>query len=359
MNTLKDSIELIISIINSLDIVGSIKNSGYISYIGLGLLVFIIYFIIRKIIQKRNENEEYIEDPLFFEIKPSSLEDPLELIQNTLDMVYKKITPRFHSKYPISIEILLSKKSGKKYFLKIPKKIYNTIGLNLPKDKFVMINDFTDRMFSKKDGKGIATFELEKDFVYPLSTLEKEEINIPLKENEFLYLQIVLRPAGLKWNRILDAYIGNLNSGKDVFPVPKGFFGGCLSIVYPVMSLFAGMFSSAVSKDIVVSREGSKKDNLYSEKLASISNKKSIAGFESAIRMLISAQSSEKMYWLLNGIQNKLAAKEKYVNGLLTREVIEKIGSDERIDFKYSFIPSDSIDVINHKEAASIINMFR
>ena len=165
-------------------------------------------------------------------------------IKQIIEELYDIFNSQYKEKYYFSFEVLRS--SDKNYLiLLLPRTVY-PYWKNLADEKNYACKDISNErekfLEELKDNVFCLDLELTYDFVLPLN----KDLNFNLSKfitgNNWIYSQIILRPKGQKWIKVLDRYVSSLEKGEDKIK-SEGCFYAFISILKPVLNIVAGILT--------------------------------------------------------------------------------------------------------------------
>ena len=265
----------------------------------------------------------------------------------------------------ISFEIASSCNDGIKFYSVVPKHlakfIEGQIYAQYPNADIKYVKDYTE----DKDNRlqlfvTTGEIELEKDFIFPIKTFRNFEVDplaaitgavSDLKLGQSAWIQVLVRPVSNYWQASSKKYITAIKDGKD--PYGGGFLdqiGNLLKGVGENLSNIGGD-SEGSRKEVVKLQPGQE------EELHEIELKMLKLGFEFRVRIVTKAPSQIESEQILRDI---VASFKQFTTAHLNTFVHskpEKSGKEIYLDYTNRFLPSDTVDIINIEELASLYHM--
>ena len=265
----------------------------------------------------------------------------------------------------ISFEIASSCNDGIKFYSVVPKHlakfIEGQIYAQYPNADIKYVKDYTE----DKDNRlqlfvTTGEIELEKDFIFPIKTFRNFEVDplaaitgavSDLKLGQSAWIQVLVRPVSNYWQASSKKYITAIKDGKD--PYGGGFLdqiGNLLKGVGENLSNIGGD-SEGSRKEVVKLQPGQE------EELNEIELKMLKLGFEFRVRIVTKAPSQIESEQILRDI---VASFKQFTTAHLNTFVHskpEKSGKEIYLDYTNRFLPSDTVDIINIEELASLYHM--
>lgn len=265
----------------------------------------------------------------------------------------------------ISFEIVSSDIGGIRFYTVVPqhlaKFVEGQIYAQYPNADITYVADYTKN--TETNTKLFVTsgeVELEKDFIFPIKTFRSFEVDplaaitgaiSDLKFGQSAWVQIIVRPVSNYWQSNSKKYITAIRDGKD--PYGGGFLDQLVSIVRAVGDNIASMGSEkeAARKETVRLQPGQE------EELSEIENKMLKLGFEFGIRVITKAPTQIESEQILRDI---VASFKQFTTAHLNSFVHSnplKTGEDMFKDYVTRYLPSDTVDILNIEELASVYHM--
>lgn len=265
----------------------------------------------------------------------------------------------------IGFEIASSGDEGIKFYCVVPKHlskfVEGQIYAQYPNADIKYVADYTA---NKESGMKLfvttGEIELEKDFIFPIKTFRNFEVDplaaitgavSDLKLGQNAWIQILVRPVSNYWQANSKKYITAIKEGKD--PYGGGFFDQLSSVLKGVGENLSNLSGEqeAQRKEIVKLQPGQE------EELSEIELKMLKLGFEFKIRVITKAPTQIESEQILRDI---VASFKQFTTAHLNTFVHSKptkTGKEIYSDYTNRFLPSDTIDIINIEELASLYHM--
>ncbi len=267
----------------------------------------------------------------------------------------------------ISFEITSSGDSGIKFYAVVPKHlakfVEGQIYAQYPNADIKYVQDYvlgeSGGSTNLKQFVTTGEIELEKDFIFPIKTFRNFEVDplaaitgaiSDLKLSQRAWIQILVRPVSNYWQASSKRYITAIKDGKD--PYAKGIFA-------ELSNLFKGMgdsISSMGSED-TQRKEIVKLEPGQQEELSEIELKMLKLGFEFKVRVVTKAETQIESEQILRDI---IASFKQFTTAHLNTFVHSKpnkSGKEIYSEYLKRYLPSDTIDIINIEELASLYHM--
>ncbi len=267
----------------------------------------------------------------------------------------------------ISFEITSSGDNGIKFYTVVPKHlakfIEGQIYAQYPNADIKYVQDY---VFSESSGntnerKFVTTgeIELEKDFIFPIKTFRNFEVDplaaitgaiSDLKLNQKAWIQILVRPVSNYWQTSSKRYITAIKEGRD--PYSKGVFAELSNLLKNMgESISAGGSDDGQRKEVVKLEPGQQ------EELSEIELKMLKLGFEFRVRIITKAETQIESEQILRDI---IASFKQFTTAHLNTFIHskpEKTGKEIYEEYIKRYLPSDTVDIINIEELASLYHM--
>ena len=191
--------------------------------------------------------------------------------------------------------------------------------------------------------------------------LNGKMIEESLKGDEWFFLQVLSRPVGDKWLRVLDRYIYDLEQGKDPSLQMGGCSGGCLGIAFPFLSFLADLLTSSIHGSGTTKRKVPKDKQLtkvQSKKLEVVRAKRDGIGFEIKCRACVFAPVKDRSYFILDKFLSLVSQEKEKANSFGVVKLYDKLKGDFRNDLLLANMSKSSVDVLTVKENARLIRRF-
>ncbi|HNW23164.1 MAG TPA: type IV secretion system DNA-binding domain-containing protein [Candidatus Dojkabacteria bacterium] len=267
----------------------------------------------------------------------------------------------------ISFEITSSGDSGIKFYAVVPKHlakfVEGQIYAQYPNADIKYVQDYvlgeSGGSTNLKQFVTTGEIELEKDFIFPIKTFRNFEVDplaaitgaiSDLKLSQRAWIQILVRPVSNYWQASSKRYITAIKDGKD--PYAKGIFA-------ELSNLFKGMgdsISSMGSED-TQRKEIVKLEPGQQEELSEIELKMLKLGFEFKVRVVTKAETQIESEQILRDI---IASFKQFTTAHLNTFVHSKpnkSGKEIYSEYLKRYLPSDTVDIINIEELASLYHM--
>ncbi len=266
----------------------------------------------------------------------------------------------------ISFEIVSSNDNGIKFYAVVPKHlskfIEGQIYAQYPNADIQYVQDYVASKSSDPNQRQFVTtgeIELEKDFIFPIKTFRNFEVDplaaitgaiSDLKLGQKAWVQILVRPVSNYWQKNSKKYITAIKDGKD--PYSQGFFAELANFLKGM-----GESISNIGNENVVRKEIVKLQPGQEEELSEIELKMLKLGFEFKIRVVTKANSQIESEQILRDI---VASFKQFTTAHLNTFVHSrpnKSGKEIYSEYLKRYLPSDTIDIINIEELASLYHM--
>ena len=261
----------------------------------------------------------------------------------------------------VSFEIANSAKSEEIiFYTSVPKKFRESVEKQIhsffPNAVLEKATDYN--IFFPGSFTSASILKLKNKYTLPLKTYETMEID-PLNAitnalskletvKEGAAIQLVLKPAGIKWRVQGKRVAHKMQQGKRLHEAQRGIISSV------GVGLGTGLIDVMAAKKEPTSPEP-KPVNLTPEEqelVKSIENKSSKTGFKVNIRLVASAATEERSQLILAQMEN---AFSQYENGSINCFQVKRLKKKD-ISFNYifrNFVPEESI-ILNNEELSSI-----
>lgn len=338
--------------------------SEYTLYFFVGGIILAVSLIIITIIKKKRAVNEYLEDGVCLKIEFPPMSDKKAKITDLLKVLHEKSFGLFKSKYYFALEVLIKDKELY-LFLFLPAVLYEHLTECFKEGLKVDVvteerEKFLDNL--EESVKGLK-LELARDFIFPLELLSKQtnSLSSDLVLQEWIFLQILMRPIGTKWLRLVDNYLESLRSGKDITKSTVGCLGGCLGITFPFFSLLGDLVTSLVHGSSGRGKKASKEAGLTEgqrQTLEVVSKKKDSFGFEVLARAFVKASCEERSYMLLEKFLNLVSNDAPLGNSFVVSESYDKFKSNLENDLLLANMEKSTTDVLSVPEIVNLVSQF-
>jgi hypothetical protein len=281
--------------------------------------------------------------------------DPYKWIKEIVHRLHEHLYIQYKSKYHFCFELFL-RKGDLSLVLILPSYTYSQLPADLFKDiKVEVVNDHRDKFFENLSENTIGIdCELSKDFVFPLVINKETKLQSLLQDQEWIFLQLVLRPASPRWLASLDKYTQRLEKGKPDLDRFNGCMGGCMQVVLPFLTVLGDILTSLIhgSKEQKQAEDESKQplDEKKRKHIESVKKKRNSMGFETALRIMVSDHTKDRAYELLDQIANWFFNKEEFTNSFIFSNVLKKLEKGFKYNIFLSYIDKDTLDIMSAKE---------
>ncbi len=263
----------------------------------------------------------------------------------------------------VSFEIESSGNGGIRFYAVVPrhlaKFIEGQIYAQYPNADIAYVQDYT---LSKGQNTQLfvttGEIELEKDYIFPIKTFRNFDVDplaaitgaiSDLKINQSAWIQILVRPVANYWQANSKKYISDIKEGKD--PYAGGFWFNLSKIFKGIGETLTTTGEASERKEVVKLQPGQE------EELSEIELKMLKVGFEFKIRVVTKASTQIESEQILRDI---VASFKQFTTAHLNSFVHSRPKeSGEQIYSKYvkRYLPSDTADIINIEELASLYHM--
>ncbi len=326
----------------------------FLYFLGLCVLFLLANFIILKI----RSVKEFLDDFVCVEVEIPPLGDIYQITSEVIKK-YNIAVSQFGSKYFASLEMFISK-NGVKVLFSVPRKIYSKLDLGKNTE---IVNDVRQDLIEKISRNSIVTYlEFAKDFVYPMKFGSERILNF-LGLDEYIFIQLLLRPANKKWLKNLYDYIETLKQGKNPSVILNGCLGSFLKITLSFFSLLGDILTSffhgSSSTNIETKKdEGLNISNSEIEKIKSIESKKCNVAFESCLKVVLYSEDNDRKYGLVDKIVQNLSFECENFNHYCVAKFYNSMNNKVRNDLLFGYMPKDSVDILCKKEILELVKVF-
>jgi hypothetical protein len=333
----------------------------YYPYIIAGVAFLVLLFTISRIIARKRAVKEYITDGVCLKVDFSSSIDKGQKIEEFVRKLHEGLSKLYDKKLFFSVEILSNPK-GCYLFVVLPRKVYKYYeGELLRMCQFEIVTKAREEFFEKMN-KDVLSIDLElaSDFVNPLNLPRKEFLQ--LVNQELYFVQLLCRPLPEKWNDTVDRYINRIKKGKSMPSERTGCLGGFLRITLPFFT-FIGDFITFIihgsGSEKSQNKEANEKalDQVSAKKLDLAVSKKDKYGFETAMRVLVRGSDKERSYYIADKLMDILTFQGEGYNYYAVSDLKRKFKTGLRNDYLLAYMDKSSVDVLNKREIASLINI--
>ena len=267
----------------------------------------------------------------------------------------------------ISFEITSSGDSGIKFYAVVPKHlakfVEGQIYAQYPNADIKYVQDYvlgeSGGSTNLKQFVTTGEIELEKDFIFPIKTFRNFEVDplaaitgaiSDLKLSQRAWIQILVRPVSNYWQASSKRYITAIKDGKD--PYAKGVFAELSNLLKGMGDSISSMGSEDTQRKEIVKLEPGQQ-----EELSEIELKMLKLGFEFKVRVVTKAETQIESEQILRDI---IASFKQFTTAHLNTFVHSKpnkSGKEIYSEYLKRYLPSDTIDIINIEELASLYHM--
>lgn len=354
---LEQTYSLIQYVLGQMDLPDWSKYSPYFLIAGA---ILIIIFIVKKFIDHKRRVYEYIENGVCVRVDFPPMGNRVDKLSEIFNLLHKELQILFNNKCYFSIE-LLAKQDSSTLFLFLPRAAYQHLASTLKKSCELKLMTESRERFLDNLGENVAGFELElnKDFVFPLLLTKSEDFHKVLTENEWLFLQILCRPIGDKWIKVLTRYKDDLSRGRE----PKGqtgCSGGCFGVTLPFFSFLADTLTSLIHGGGTSKTDGSKVklSEIQKQKLELVEKKQDGVGFESLARVCMAGSDMDRTYLLLDKFLDLTSREEGEGNSFAVTKMHKKVKSSFENDLLLANMSKSCVDVLTINEILCLLEVF-
>ncbi|MBP6976000.1 type IV secretion system DNA-binding domain-containing protein [Candidatus Dojkabacteria bacterium] len=267
----------------------------------------------------------------------------------------------------ISFEITSSGDSGIKFYAVVPKHlakfVEGQIYAQYPNADIKYVQDYvlgeSGGSTNLKQFVTTGEIELEKDFIFPIKTFRNFEVDplaaitgaiSDLKLSQRAWIQILVRPVSNYWQASSKRYITAIKDGKD--PYAKGVFAELSNLLKGMGDSISSMGSEDTQRKEIVKLEPGQQ-----EELSEIELKMLKLGFEFKVRVVTKAETQIESEQILRDI---IASFKQFTTAHLNTFVHSKpnkSGKEIYSEYLKRYLPSDTVDIINIEELASLYHM--
>jgi len=267
----------------------------------------------------------------------------------------------------ISFEITSSGDSGIKFYAVVPKHlakfVEGQIYAQYPNADIKYVQDYilgeSSGSTNLKQFVTTGEIELEKDFIFPIKTFRNFEVDplaaitgavSDLKLSQRAWIQILVRPVSNYWQASSKRYITAIKDGKD--PYAKGVFAELSNLLKGMGDSISSMGSEDTQRKEIVKLEPGQQ-----EELSEIELKMLKLGFEFKVRVVTKAETQIESEQILRDI---IASFKQFTTAHLNTFVHSKpnkSGKEIYSEYLKRYLPSDTVDIINIEELASLYHM--
>ncbi|MBN2015719.1 hypothetical protein JW766_02710 [Candidatus Dojkabacteria bacterium] len=352
-----------------LDQINLSSLSKYYNYFFVAVIFLIVILFISYVIKKRHALAEYIEDGVALLVDFSQIGGEGVEVDDILADFYNIFYQTYGRKQYFSIEFLIRSEKIST-FIFFPRGVLENIKKVLVSRrlKFKDVTSFRERFLdSLENGVMGLDLELAKDFIFPLGLKQKSlSLASIIEKGEWLFIQLLCRPAHDRWRKALDRYLLNLKKGKEV--LYSGCLGGFLRVVSPVFTFIANMLTFLIhgssGKTAEVKRE--EIDDHLKRKFDLVSLKRGEHGFETAFRVFAQGFDKERGYYILEQLLDLVSngtsspeTQDEEMNSYVATRAYDKFKSSLRNDLILANMEATSVDVLNKRELSSLVSMLR
>ncbi len=349
---------------------------GSLCAIGVGVLIYALFF------SRKKEEEpvfEEIRDPVVLHIAVPRENDKTPLAaEQMFASIHGIVRDNRRAVDFLSFEIISNKATGVNFFAVVPKYLVKfvegQIYAQYPNAEIAIVPDYVDQSLQLLPGDASQPYistgevELSRDFIFPIKTFRDFDVD-PLSAitsaladvnvGEQVMIQILIRPVDNYWQDYAKDYIEAIRDGKDPSGQSGGFWktviGTAATVVVGGLGALMGPSSSesgkVEQKPIVRLLPGQE------EELKQITEKMTKVGFEVCVRLVAKALDPERSEQLL---RDATASFKQFTTANLNgyvRSKDEVSGADTYDKFRRRFLSSDSVDIINIEELASLYHL--
>ncbi len=328
------------------------------------MLCLAVIFLFKR--TQKNEVEVYdeVRNPLVMQILVPRENDKTPLAaEQMFASIHGILGDNSRSLDLISFEIASSGNDGIKFYAVIPKHlakfIEGQIYAQYPNADIRYVQDYiekkdTDTQLFVTTGE----IELEKDYIFPIKTFRNFEVDplaaitgavSDLRMGQSAWIQILVRPVSNYWQSNSKKYITDIKEGRD--PYAKGFWSHVSNLFKGVGESFSNVNGEVQKKEVIKLEPG------QDEELSEIELKMLKLGFEFKIRVITKASSVIESEQILRDI---VASFKQFTTAHLNTFIHSKpnkTGKELYLDYKGRYLPSDTVDIINIEELASLYHM--
>lgn len=331
--------------------------------ISLFFLAFI--FLMRRSNRGEVEVFEEVRTPLVMQILVPRENDRTPLAaEQMFASIHGILRDSIKSADLVSFEVVSSGNGGIKFYAVVPKNlakfVEGQIYAQYPTADIRYVSDYTDE---KVEGTQLfvttGEIELEKDFIFPIKTFRNFEVDplaaitgaiSDLKIDQSAWIQILVRPIANYWQSKSKKYITDIKEGRD--PYGSGFW-------FHLSNVFKGVGENIINmgNDESQRKEVIKLQPGQEEELNEIELKMLKLGFEFKVRVVTKANSQIESEQILRDV---VASYKQFTTAHLNTFIHSKptqSGQEIYLDYKRRFLPSDTVDIINIEELASLYHM--
>ena len=329
----------------------------------LALLFLAFVFLLGKRPKDDTQVFDEVRNPLVMQILVPRENDKTPLAaEQMFASIHGILGDDVKSEDLISFEIVSSGDEGIKFYAVVPrhlaKFIEGQIYAQYPNADIKYVADYT-LIKDSKNQLFVTTgeIELEKDFIFPIKTFRNFEVDplaaitgaiSDLKLGQNAWIQILVRPVSNYWQSSSKKYITAIKDGKD--PYGAGFF-------YNLSNLLRGVGKSLSTDSEAQRKEVVKLQPGQEEELSEIELKMLKLGFEFRIRIVTKAPTQIESEQILRDI---VASFKQFTTAHLNTFIHSRptsTGKEIYAEYIKRYLPSDTIDIINIEELASLYHM--
>ena len=279
----------------------------------------------------------------------------------------KSLHTRFYRQKTIAFEII-AKDGLVKYYAMVPYKQVETVrqAVNAAYPTARLEETEEENIFSEAGGvAGVAGGELElkKEFIYPIATYKDTKRDAALailnalsatRNDEGMAVQLLFRPADNGWVDTSKKRVSEIRDGKK-------HHEGLSKFVYILGQTALDILQSAF-KPPEEHNYDNKKDkheltNLQQEEIAAIEEKTKYPGFETTLRLIVSAGTPERARGMLAGLISSFSQFDSQTyNGFRYRET-KDAGQLARNFVLRDFTEAKAANILNSIELASVFHL--
>lgn len=264
-----------------------------------------------------------------------------------------------------SLEIVSSEADGIRFYVVIPKHLAKflegQIYAQYPNADIKVVPDYSNIQSPDAAQSFVTTGEVElaKDYIFPIKTFRNFEVDPlaaitgaigDLQPGEEAWIQMVARPIANYWQDAAKDYITAIREGKSL---------GGKSIIEILSGMMSAMAKSLRTGD---DKEAARKESIrlapgQEEELGEIEQKMLKLGMEMMIRIVTKSADQMRSEQIL---QDTIASFKQFTTAHLNsfiHSAPEKGGEELYGDYKRRFLASDTTDIVNIEELASVFHL--
>ena len=336
---------------------------GILLVFSLGFALFVFVFINSKGTGELKVLEE-VRNPLVMQILVPRENDKTPLAaEQMFASIHGILGDSVKSFDVISFEVASSGDDGIKFFVVVPRNlakfVEGQIYAQYPNADIRYVDDYTSKKSDTPLFVTTGEVEFEKDLIFPIKTFRSFEVDplaaitgaiSDLRLGNHAWIQIIVRPVSNYWQASSKKYITAIREGKN--PYGDSFLDKVSALLSGIGRTLATAGSDEPQRKEVVKLEPGQE-----EELSEIENKMLKLGFEFGIRVVTKAPTQIESEQILRDI---VASFKQFTTAHLNtfiHSVPTKSGQEIYEDYVKRYLPSETVDILNIEELASLYHM--